>query len=307
MDTGNRPNLTNNAGGFDSTRWSLVLAAGDRDAPGAEGALEALCGTYWYPIYTFIRRRGHGAEEAADLTQGFFAKLLEKGSLGAADREKGRFRSFLLTVCKRFLANERDREHAQKRGGGRGVISFDAEEAERRYGGEPIQGLTPEAIYERRWAVALLEGVFGRLRDEFEGAGKGELYEAPEGHAHGRPAGPAVCGDRRAIGDDRGGHPGRGASVEEEVPGGGAGRGGGDGGGPGGGGGRNSGVVRGPGELKKSRQARVSSAGFRLSCRRSLAPETDPEVRTCPTCDPAPIAGPPRRRTSPRGCARGAS
>ena len=164
--------------GFQSTCWSLVLAAGDRGAPRADEAMAALCATYWYPVYAFVRRRGHDADAASDLTQAFFARLLEKGDLRAADRERGRFRTFLLVVCKRFLANEHDRATAAKRGGGRVIASFDARDAEGRYHREPIHDLTPEAIFERRWASTLLDAVFDRIRGEFDRAGKAEQFEA---------------------------------------------------------------------------------------------------------------------------------
>jgi RNA polymerase sigma-70 factor (ECF subfamily) len=122
---------------FATTRWSVVLSAGDRSSPDAESALEMLCQTYWYPLYAFARRRGSSPEDSANLTQEFFSRLLEQEFLLAADREKGRFRSFLLTVFKRFLSKERDRAQTQKRGGGRRMLSIDVEVGEQRYGYEP--------------------------------------------------------------------------------------------------------------------------------------------------------------------------
>jgi RNA polymerase sigma-70 factor (ECF subfamily) len=157
---------------FATTRWSLVLAARDRAEPGAGDALGALCSTYREPLYAYIRRRGHGAEEANDLVQEFFARLLEKDFLAGVDRRKGRFRSFLLAACNHFLANERDRARARKRGGGRHGLALEA---------APADGLTPEKVFERRWALALLEQVMGRLRREFETRGKGRLFDALRG------------------------------------------------------------------------------------------------------------------------------
>jgi RNA polymerase sigma-70 factor (ECF subfamily) len=166
---------------FATTHWSLVLAARDRAEPGAAAALASLCALYWYPLYAYVRRRGHGADEAHDLTQEFFARLLGKDFLAGVDRGKGKFRSFLLAACNHFLANERDRARARKRGGGRLVLSLDAADAEGRYRAEPAGGLTPEKLFERRWALALLQQVMTRLRDEFEAKGKGQLFDRLRG------------------------------------------------------------------------------------------------------------------------------
>src|SRR3954464_1058920 len=138
---------------FPTTRWSLVLLAGDPAAPLARESLAELCGAHWDPLYAYIRRRGHGPEQARDLTQDFFARALEKGLLAEADPSRGRFRSFLRTVCAHFLANRRDREHAWKRGGGRAVLPIDAVDAEGRYARELADGLTPERIFDRSWAL----------------------------------------------------------------------------------------------------------------------------------------------------------
>src|SRR5215469_16323961 len=129
---------------FATTHWTLVLAARERNSPQAHDALAALCRSYWFPLYAFIRRQGHSADEAQDLTQEFFARLLEKDFLGDVDRDKGRFRSFLLAACNHFLANERDRARAQKRGGGRHPVPLDPHDAEMRYGHEPAHTLTAE-------------------------------------------------------------------------------------------------------------------------------------------------------------------
>ena len=126
-----------------------------------------LCRAYWYPLYAFVRRQGHGPEEAQDLTQEYFARLLEKDFLDAVDPAKGKFRSFLLAACKHFLSNERDRQNAQKRGGRCEVVSIDLPHAEERYRLEPADHLTPEKLFERHWALALVEEVLGRLKYEF--------------------------------------------------------------------------------------------------------------------------------------------
>src|SRR5262245_36311441 len=166
---------------FATTHWSLVLAARDRAEPGADDALAALCSLYWYPLYAYVRRRGHVPDDAHDLTQEFFARLLEKDFLAGVDRGKGKFRSFLMAACTHFLANERDRARAKRRGGGRRVRSLDAADAEGRYCAEPADDLTAEKLFERRWALALLQQVIGRLRDEFEAKGKGRLFDRLRG------------------------------------------------------------------------------------------------------------------------------
>jgi RNA polymerase sigma-70 factor (ECF subfamily) len=164
-------------GAFESTRWSLVLAASEAAAPEADKALAELCTVYWYPLYAFIRHRGNDADRASDLTQGFFTRLLDKEFFRSADPSRGRFRAFLLTACKNFLANEHDRETARKRGGGRCRISIDRRDAEGRYLAEPAHELTAERLYERRWALTLLEQSLDQLGRESRQAGKGALYE----------------------------------------------------------------------------------------------------------------------------------
>jgi RNA polymerase sigma factor (sigma-70 family) len=163
--------------GFRTTHWSLIAAARDGTSSQAQAALAWLCEAYWYPLYAFIRRQGHTIEDARDLTQEFFARLLEKDYLGSVDREKGQFRSFLLACCKHFLANECDKARAQKRGGGRRLLSFDAETAESRYAAEPSHNLTAEKLFERRWALVLLQNVLAQLRAEQEKAGKGQQFD----------------------------------------------------------------------------------------------------------------------------------
>ena len=154
-----------------------MLAAGQHGSPNAQAALEKLCRTYWHTLYVYVRRQGHTPEDAQDLTQAFFARLLEKNYLEAAEPDKGKFRSFLLIVFKRFLANEWDRANREKRGGGQQVISLDAASAETRYRAEPADAMTPETAFERRWALQLLEDVLNRLEKEYVAAGKGKIFE----------------------------------------------------------------------------------------------------------------------------------
>ena len=155
-----------------------MLAARDGDSAEALEALAALCSTYWYPLYAFIRRKGHDAEAVQDLVQGFFTKLLEKGDLVGVKPEKGKFRSFLMAACTHFLANQVDHDRAKKRGGGRAPISIDRLAAERRYGSEPTHNLTAERLFERQWALALLDNVREALAAEMTRAGKARQFEA---------------------------------------------------------------------------------------------------------------------------------
>ena len=162
---------------FAETHWSLVLAA-RTTSPDAAAALAGLCQAYWYPLYAFVRRQGHGPHDAQDLTQEFFARLLAKNYLADVDRTKGRFRSFLLASIKNFLANEWDRARAQKRGGGDTVLSLDATSAESRYALEPVDAATTaDKLYDRRWALTLLDRAINRLRDEFVRDDKTALFD----------------------------------------------------------------------------------------------------------------------------------
>src|SRR5713226_8488222 len=161
---------------FQTTHWSVVLAARDMASPQAEAALAELCRTYWYPLYAFIRRKGHGPHDAQDLPQAIFARLLEKNYVAQADRERGRFRTFLLAALTHFLADEWDKARRLKRGGGREIISFDAFSAEERYRLEPIDQLDAAQLYERRWVTTLFDRVLARLEQEFRDARKGELF-----------------------------------------------------------------------------------------------------------------------------------
>lgn len=162
---------------FTATHWSVVLAAAEGDSARARVALEALCHAYWYPLYAFVRRMGQSPPEAEDSVQGFFALCLEKNYLAAAQKEKGRFRSFLLLALKRFLAKERDKSRARKRGGGQKPIALDGLTAEQRYALEPAEYLSADRLFERRWALTLLEQVLSRLRDEQAAAGRLEAFE----------------------------------------------------------------------------------------------------------------------------------
>jgi len=190
--------------GFAATRWTLVLsAARGTQTPRAAAAMAELCAIYWYPLYAFIRRRGLEAHEAEDLTQEFFARLLAKHSLVDVAPEKGKFRSFLLASVKHFLANEYDRAAAQKRGGGQKVIALDALRADSRWRLEPADELTPEKLFERRWALAVLDQVLTRLEAELAAAGKACQFEALKGFLTG-----AGQGTHAQLGDQLGMSPG---------------------------------------------------------------------------------------------------
>jgi RNA polymerase sigma factor (sigma-70 family) len=166
------------SGQFPSTHWSRVVAAGGAGGPKARESLAALCNAYWYPLYAYIRRRGYSTEQAQDLTQDFFTRILEKGLFAEADPGRGRFRSFLRTVCSHYLTNRRATAKTLKRGGGRPAISIDAAGAEGRYARELAHELTPERIFDRTWALTLLGRVFSQLRREYEDAGRAETFEA---------------------------------------------------------------------------------------------------------------------------------
>lgn len=162
---------------FTTTHWSVVLAARQPDTPGAQQALERLCQTYWYPLYVFVRHQGYSPEDAQDLTQAFFERVLARNYFDQADREKGRFRAFLLARLKHFLSDRRDHDRAAKRGGRATVLSLDAQTAEERYRLEPLDTMAPDRLYERRWAFTVLAQARERLRQEFLAGGKGELYQ----------------------------------------------------------------------------------------------------------------------------------
>jgi len=176
------------AGQFASTHWSLIVLARGRPAPEADEALAALCRVYWYPLYVYIRRQVGSADRAEELTQEFFVRLLQSDFLAHVDQARGRFRAFLLACCNHFLANQRDQERAQKRGGGRTILSLDFLSAEHRYQHEPADTLTPERLFDRRWALLLLQATLDRLRQEYHEAGKGPLYEHLKGALVGDPS-----------------------------------------------------------------------------------------------------------------------
>ncbi|MHB1034653.1 MAG: RNA polymerase sigma factor [Pirellulales bacterium] len=173
-------------GRFATTHWSMVVSAGGPRSSEASRSLATLCENYWFPVYAFVRRAGHSAEDSQDLTQEFFVRLLDKHFLAAADRNKGRFRTFLLTAVKRFLANEYDRIQAKKRGGGQAILSLEGLEA--RYCQEPADALTPERIFERQWAITLLEQVLNLLQADMAADGKAALFDAMKGHLTGSQA-----------------------------------------------------------------------------------------------------------------------
>ncbi|MCF7674494.1 MAG: sigma-70 family RNA polymerase sigma factor [Akkermansiaceae bacterium] len=158
---------------FLTTHWSVVADACDPEGPEAVAALEELCGSYWMPLYLAVRRFGHSPEGSEDLTQEFFARLLEKGWLRAADREKGRFRTFLMVALKRFLANEWHRERTARRGGGFDAVPLDTELAERLYAGSGSHLLSPEQLFDKRWALTLIETALVRMEGEYDEAGRG--------------------------------------------------------------------------------------------------------------------------------------
>jgi RNA polymerase sigma-70 factor (ECF subfamily) len=161
---------------FDTTHWSVVLQAGGENSTLTHAALEKLCQTYWYPLYAFIRRRGLGPHDAEDLTQAYFAHLLERDALKTVAREKGKFRSFLLASLTNFLNNERDKQKTLKRGGRVHIISWDEAKAEDQYQHEPADHVTPENLFERRWAFTVFEQSLERLKQEHQGQSKQPLF-----------------------------------------------------------------------------------------------------------------------------------
>lgn len=163
---------------FLTTRWSVVLAAGTAAEPLRRVALEELCAAYWYPLYAFARRSGFDADAAADLTQDFFAQLLTRADLQRADRERGRFRTYMLTALRHMIVNHREAQRTLKRGGGKAPISIDARDAETRFGREPIDARTPEHAFERAWAEAVIARAFERLREEQTNIGREPLFDA---------------------------------------------------------------------------------------------------------------------------------
>lgn len=174
-ETNSEPRV--HGGVFATTHWSVVLAAGDPHSPRATQALETLCRDYWYPLYAYVRQHGYSPEDAQDLTQDFFARLLAKEYLARADPHKGKFRSFLLISLQHFLVDWHRHEEAAKRGRVKCSMSLDQALAERRLTGEPRDELTPQQLYERAWAMSLLERARSRLQADYLAAGKIELYD----------------------------------------------------------------------------------------------------------------------------------
>lgn len=163
---------------FVTTHWSVVLAAGRSDTTRSRDALARLCQTYWYPLYSYVRRRGYSAHDAQDLTQAFFAHILEKQSIISADPERGRFRSFILTAMNNFLGQEWEKSRAQKRGGGSEIFSLDLAIAEQRHDLEPSTSETPDKDFDKKWALALLETVMTQLEAEYKRENKSDLFNA---------------------------------------------------------------------------------------------------------------------------------
>jgi DNA-directed RNA polymerase specialized sigma24 family protein len=169
---------SSDAAGFAATQWTVVLAAARSNvSPSAAKAMAELCCTYWYPLYAYVRRRGVDAHEAEDLAQEFFTRLLAKDFFKGVNREKGKFRAFLLASMKHFLANEWDRSQAKKRGGGQIMLSLDTLAAGSRYNLEPTHNLTPEKLFERQWAITVLDRVLARLQAEMSSGGKQAMYD----------------------------------------------------------------------------------------------------------------------------------
>jgi RNA polymerase sigma factor (sigma-70 family) len=166
------------SGGFRTTRWTVVLKAAKGEGEASRDALESLCEAYWYPVYAFVRRQGFGAEEARDLTQGYFMRLIERQGLKNVRPELGRFRSFLLASVRHYLSNERDREQARKRAPEKPLVPLDVQSAEDRYLAEPEDALTPETVFEHKWAMTVFERAMRRLSDEWSGDERSRRFQS---------------------------------------------------------------------------------------------------------------------------------
>lgn len=189
-----RPDPRVGSPAFVTTQWSLVLTAAEGDASSAAfDALSSLCQTYWFPLYAYVRRRGFDAASAADSTQAFFAELLAKNYVGQADPTRGRFRSFLLKALEHFLAKEWQKGCRLKRGGGVPLVSFDACDADARWQLEPVEELTADRVFDRRWALTVLEQGIQRLRAQYIEAGRSALFEACQGFLSGDAAGVSLA------------------------------------------------------------------------------------------------------------------
>ncbi len=191
-------------GSFPTTHWSAMLAAGYKPGAKVNAALGELCATYWYPLYAFARRNGRRPADAQDLTQGFFAHLIEKQLVHRVDPRKGRFRSFLLGCFKVFLASEHERAHSQRRGGGILIVPLDSQEAERRFGGETPTAATPEELFDRHWAVAALDAALARLELEMRQSGRAVLFEKLLPGLQGDEDGPSYAEIARGLGTTEG-------------------------------------------------------------------------------------------------------
>lgn len=172
---------------FRTTHWSVVVSSREEDSAIRQSSLGELCESYWYPLFVYLRRKGHGPEESADYVQGFFAELIDKHFLETVSPDKGRFRWFLMSAIKRFVGKQIEKSTAQKRGGSRKILSLDIDDAEQRYQLEPVDGWTPEKLFDRRWALSVLQHALKQLRSEQEGKGKLELYLALEPTLSGIP------------------------------------------------------------------------------------------------------------------------
>lgn len=172
---------------FTTTRWTVVLAAGQQDTGASQAALESLCQTYWFPLYAYLRRRGYPKEQAEDYTQGFFVHVLEKRSFRKASPENCRFRTYLLSSLKNYVTDQWRAAQTQKRGKGKQILPFDVEDAETRYSLDPGDPHTPESFFERSWALTVLEHAMERLQSEYAHRGKSQQFEHLKGHLVGKP------------------------------------------------------------------------------------------------------------------------
>lgn len=199
-----RPPHPPRGGRFATTRWSLVFAAGRSADEGSRNALASLCEVYWHPVYAVIRRHGHGADEARDLTQEFFTRVLEKNYFQDADPTRGRFRAFLSAAVRHFLSNERDRAHAAKRGGRHALVSLEVETAEGWYQLEARDDLTPEKLFDRRWALLVLDRVLNQVREQHLAANKAEQFDHLKGFLTGGNEGVAYAEVASSLGMSEG-------------------------------------------------------------------------------------------------------
>jgi RNA polymerase sigma factor (sigma-70 family) len=198
------PSSTPRGDVFVTTRWTVVLSAGRKSSPQSDRALGELCQTYWYPLYAYVRRQGHSKEDAEDLVQAFFARFLEKNYLEGLTAERGKFRAFLLASLKHFLANEWDKSQRQKRGGGAQHLSLDWQSADERFHLDPPDPTSPDRSFDREWALALLERVITRLRDECAADGKAKLFEQAKGYLMVGKSAIAYAQAAQALGLDEG-------------------------------------------------------------------------------------------------------